>query len=300
MNKQDLHGMLPAIVTPFAENGEIMEDAFCQIVENLIDIGSTGICVAGDNGESWAVSAAERGRLVRLAVDKSAGRVPVICGCSAPTIDAALGYARAAQENGAVGLLSMPPTYVLKGSRAEIVGRYAKIAAAVDLPMVAYNSPRRHGYSLSMDDIAAICDAAPVIGIKESNRDFFHHTHLLDRFTDKMSVMTGPCHYILPSYMLGARGFIATGPEFLGKDAARLGEIGQAGASAEAREMHYKLTVLYELLMGIGTWPAAFKAALNLIGWPAGIPRDPVLPASEADLDRIRACFDDLGIARVA
>ncbi len=300
MNKQDLHGMLPAIVTPFAENGEIMEDAFCQIVENLIDIGSTGICVAGDNGESWAVSAAERGRLVRLAVDRSAGRVPVICGCSAPTIDAALGYARAAQENGAVGLLSMPPTYVLKGSRAEIVGRYAKIAAAVDLPMVAYNSPRRHGYSLSMDDIAAICDAAPVIGIKESNRDFFHHTHLLDRFADKMSVMTGPCHYILPSYMLGARGFIATGPEFLGKDAARLGEIGQAGASAEAREMHYKLTVLYELLMGIGTWPAAFKAALNLIGWPAGIPRDPVLPASEADLDRIRACFDDLGIARVA
>lgn len=300
MNKDDLHGMLPAIVTPFAANGEIMEDAFCQVVENLIGIGATGICIAGDNGESWALSAAERGRLVRLAVDKAAGRVPIISGCSAPTIDAALGYARAAAENGAVGLLSMPPTYVLKGSRAEIVGRYEKIAKAIDLPMVAYNSPRRHGYSLSMDDIAAICDAAPVIGIKESNRDFFHHTHLLERFANRIAIMTGPCHYILPSYMLGAAGCIATGPEFLGADAARLPEVGRAGQSDDARDLHYKLTVIYELLMGIGTWPAAFKAALNIIGWPAGIPRDPVLPATAADEDRIRACLDKLGIARVA
>lgn len=300
MNKEDLNGMLPAIVTPFSDTGEIMEDAFRQIVENLIGIGATGICIAGDNGESWTLSPAERGRLVRLAVDVSAGRVPVISGCSAPTIDAALGYARAAEENGAVGLLSMPPTYVLKGSRAEIVGRYEKIAKAVDLPMVAYNSPRRHGYSLSMDDIAAICDAAPVIGIKESNRDFFHHTHLLNDFSDRISIMTGPCHYILPSYALGAAGCIATGPEFLGKDAGRLGEVGRAGDSADARDLHYKLTVIYQLLMGIGTWPSAFKAALNLIGWPAGIPRDPVLPATDADLDKIRACFDKLGIARVS
>ena len=56
------------------------------------------------------------------------------------------------------------------------------------------------------------------------------------------------------------------------------------------------MTVLYELLMGTATWPASFKAALNLIGLPAGIPRDPVLPATDADIDKIKRTFDQLGI----
>ena len=48
--------------------------------------------------------------------------------------------------------------------------------------------------------------------------------------------------------------------------------------------------------MGTATWPASFKAALNLIGLPAGIPRDPVLPATDADIDKIKRTFDQLGI----
>ena len=66
------------------------------------------------------------------------------------------------------------------------------------------------------------------------------------------------------------------------------------------RKTHYQLTVLYELLMGTATWPAgAFKAALNLIGQPAGVPRDPVLQATDADIDKIKRCFDNLGIHHI-
>jgi 4-hydroxy-tetrahydrodipicolinate synthase len=296
LTRETAIGPIPAVVTPFTGSGEIIEDAFREVVERQIAIGAGGICVAGDNGESWTLDAAERGRLTRLAVEQSRGRVPVIMGASAASARATIAYGRVAQEAGAAGLLVMPQPYVLKATRDELLRRFAALAAAVDLPIVAYNTPRRSGIDLTVDDIVAICDAAPVVAIKESSRDFFHHTHLLDRLRDRISVLTGPSHYILPCIALGARGFIATGPELLGTACARIMPLGAAAPSDETRAMHRKLTVLYQLLMGTGTWPAALKAALNLLGWPAGVPRDPVMPLAGAELDKVGRALDELGL----
>lgn len=297
MQKEDLHGYVPAIATPFNDKGEIMDDAFVELFEFLIGRGATTICIAGDNGESWALSAAERGRLVRLAKDIAKGRVKVMMGISAPTIDASLAYVRAAEDNGADVLLSMPQTYVLKASEAELYARFDKVTAATDLPLVLYNSPRRMGFSLTIDQTETLLDSHNIIGIKESQRDFFYHTHLLNRLGDRMSVMTGPCHYILPNFALGAKGFIATGPEFTDLMPSDMAAVGAGAPDDRWRQAHYQLTVLYELLMGTATWPASFKAALNLIGLPAGVPRDPVLPATQADIDKIKRTFDLLGIS---
>ncbi len=297
MQKEDLHGYVPAIATPFNDKGEIMDDAFVELFEFLIGRGATTICIAGDNGESWALSAAERGRLVRLAKDIAKGRVKVMMGISAPTIDASLAYVRAAEDNGADVLLSMPQTYVLKASEAELYARFDKVTAATDLPLVLYNSPRRMGFSLTIDQTETLLNSHNIIGIKESQRDFFYHTHLLNRLGDRMSVMTGPCHYILPNFALGAKGFIATGPEFTDLMPSDMAAVGAGAPDDRWRQAHYQLTVLYELLMGTATWPASFKAALNLIGLPAGVPRDPVLPATQADIDKIKRTFDLLGIS---
>ena len=73
--------------------------------------------------------------------------------------------------------------------------------------------------------------------------------------------------------------------------------MGTSAPDALYRKTHMELTVLYEMLMGLGTWPAAFKAALNLIGQPAGVPRDPVMALAPADVDKIRQTFDRLGIS---
>lgn len=298
MTPAELSGFVPAIVTPFDEAGAIMEDAFAEVLEFLIGRGASAVCIAGDNGESWALSAEERGRLVRLAADRSKGRAKVILGVSAPTLAAALAYARAGRENGADALLSMPPTYVLKSSEAETLRRYERLETEVGLPVILYNSPRRAGYSMSVDTIARLSDTLNVIGIKESHRDFFHHTHLLARLSDRMSVMTGPCHYILPAFGLGAKGFIATGPEFTTEAPGSYAALAAEAPGDTYRRTHLELTAIYEMLMGTGTWPAAFKAALSLLGLPAGVPRDPVMPLAEADLDVMRATFDRLGLSR--
>lgn len=296
MNKSDLHGFVPAIVTPFSSTGEIMLDAFEEIFEFLIARGATTICIAGDNGESWALSAPERGQLASLAKDKADGRVKIMMGISAPTIDASLAYVKAAEDSGVDVLLSMPQTYVLKASDREVMQRFDQISAATKLPLVLYNSPRRAGFSLSVELIESLTNHHNVIGIKESERDFFHHTKLLARLGDKLSVMTGPCHYILPNFALGAAGFIATGPEFTDMLPSDLADAGRKEPGPAYRHAHNQLTALYEMLMGTATWPAGFKAALNLIGLPAGVPRDPVLAATQQDIDRIKKTFDQLGI----
>ena len=297
LDRSTLKGFVPAIVTPFSASGEIMTDAFSDLVGWLVAIGADGICVAGDNGESWTLDAEERARLTRIAVERSAGRVPVMTGCSAPGAAQTVRYARAAADAGADGLLLLPQTYVLKATREELLRRVEAVAKAVPLPLVAYNSPRRTGIDLTLDDLDALMNAAPIIGIKESNRDFFHHTHLLHRFRDRLAIMVGPCHYIFPGLALGAAGFIATGPELLGDGASRIMALGTAAASAEQMELHYKLTVLYQMLMGTGTWPAALKAALNLLGQPAGVPRDPVLPLPPDQIDKVRRTMTELGLS---
>jgi 4-hydroxy-tetrahydrodipicolinate synthase len=297
LSRTTLQGYVPAVVTPFTETGEIMEDAFAEIVGVLIGNGAQGVCVAGDNGESWALSAAERARLTTIALGVAAGRVPVMTGCTAPSAAASVAYARAAADAGADGLLMMPQTYVLKATTAELLRRFEAVAKAVPLPIVAYNSPRRTGgVELSLDDLDRLTGVAPIIGIKESHRDFFHHSHLLHRFRNRLAIMIGPCHFIFPGLALGAAGFIATGPELLGKGAARIMVVAKEAPGPELAALHHKLTVAYQVLMGTGTWPSSFKAALNLMGLPAGVPRDPVLPLEVEALDDLKRRLSEVGL----
>jgi 4-hydroxy-tetrahydrodipicolinate synthase len=296
VTRESLRGFVPAIVTPFAPSGEIVEDAFGALVEWLIGIGAQAICVAGDNGESWNLDVAERSRLTRLAVDRAAGRIPIITGVSAPSAAQTIRYAKAVVESGADGLLVLPQPYVLKATRDELVRRFDALARAVPSPIVAYNSPRRSGIDLTLGDLDAIMRVAPIVGIKEASRDFFHHTHLIERFRDRLSIMVGPCHFIVPGLALGAHGYIATGPELLGSMANRIPELARAAPGPELARVHNQLTTLYEMMMGTGTWPSALKAALNLLGQPAGVPREPVMPLAGAELDKVRETLRSCGL----
>ena len=253
----------------------------------LVDIGANGICIAGDNGESWALSIEERGELLSTARRVVGARIPLLLGASAATTAQSIQYAEVAATCGADAILLMPQTYVLKASRAELTAHFRGVAKAVDIPIVAYNSPRRAGIAMSVDDIAAIADVAPIVALKESTRDAHHLSHVIHRLGQRIAIMTGPASFILMGAALGAAGFIATGPELLGARASRLMDIGRSAPTDEYRKLHHSLTVIYETLMGLGTWPAALKAALNLIGQPAGVPRDPVQALGADDMKKL-------------
>ncbi|MET1255889.1 dihydrodipicolinate synthase family protein [Aliikangiella maris] len=296
ITSQQLQGFIPAAVTPFAENGEIMFDAFQELIRWLVEIGAQGICVAADNGESWSLTTEERYQLTKTAKDIVGVNFPIYTGITATQNFMTVKNALAAQNAGANGVLLMPPPYVLRVSEKALIDRFSQVSKAITLPIIIYNSPRRVGFSLTMDNIEAIYNSANIIGIKESHRDFFHHTELLSRFKNKLSIMVGPCHYIFPAIALGASGFIATGPELLGRQATQLTAMAKKKPDEQMAETHFKLTQIYQMLMGLGTWPAAFKAVLNLMGLPAGLPRDPALPLEKPQIDKLKQQLDTLQI----
>src|SRR5258708_22778244 len=102
-------GNIPAIVTPFSDKGELMLDAFGALIDWHIACGVDGLCIAGDNGESWALAKDERKALFEAGVRRVRGRVPVICGASATTARDSIAYAELAAAAGAPPHLPPPP-----------------------------------------------------------------------------------------------------------------------------------------------------------------------------------------------
>ena len=282
-----VRGNIPAVVTPFSPAGDLMIDAYADLVRWHLDQGVDGICVAGDNGEIWSLSAEERRLLAAATVEMVGGRVPVIMGVSSTTAKQTIAYAELAASAGVDALMIGPQSYVMKATTQELVQRMAAIHRAVPLPIVLYNSPRRTNISLTIETMRAITEAVDVIALKEASRDFFYLTHVIRHFADRLAVLVGPAPYILPGLALGAAGFLSSGPELLGGVGATLLDAAKAAPTPALRETQYRLTRVYETLMALGTWPAALKAGHRLIGREAGVPREPVLPLDEAGIDAL-------------
>ncbi len=287
-------GNIPAVVTPFGKNGELRIDDFAAIVKWHLARGVDGLCLAGDNGEAWNLTLEERTLIAETAVKIAAKRVPVVMGASSTTAKQTIVYAENAAKAGVDAIMVGPQSYVMKATTKELVTRMETIHKAVPLPIVLYNSPRRTNISLTIDSMRAITEAVNIIAIKEASRDFFYITHVIQNFKDKLAVLVGAAPYIIPGVQLGAAGFISSGPELLGDRAQKIMPSVKKPLDDEMKEIQYAFTRIYELLMALGTWPAGLKAAHILIGQPAGIPREPVLPLDDAGVASLASLLAEL------
>ncbi len=285
-------GQVVATVTPFTPKGEIMFDALEEVVNWHVDCGVGGVFVSGDNGESWALTAQSLARVTETAIRAAAGRVPVFAGTSAVTTRDTVALSVAAAEAGADGLGLQPQSYLLHAKPSEIVARFEAVAKAAPLPMMVYNSPSRTGVNITPDTLETICGVCEVIGVKEASGDFRHVTEVIRRFRDRFAVLVGAGHFIVPALDLGAAGYLSTGPELWGAKAKRVMELAGQGFSDEKLEWHCRITEVFNLLMDMETRPAAFKAALNMIGVPAGVAHEPVEALSAESEARLRAVLE--------
>lgn len=295
MSKLVVRGQYLAPVTPFGPDGRLMLDAFAEVVGWHLECGVDGFLIGGDNGEAWALTAQELGQVVATAAEQVKGRVPVFAGTSAITAAATISLSEIAAEAGADGLCVTPQSYLLNATLAEVAARYEAIAKAVPLPVMVYNNPARTGVNVTPEILAAICDVAPVVAVKEASGDFVHFTKIIEAFGDRIGVLAGAGHYIVPGLELGAAGYLSTAPELFGAKARCLMDLDRLG-SAEKRDLHFRITRIFEVLMWTGTRPAAYKAAINMIGLPGGYPREPIAPLSPTEEDTVRRVLDECGV----
>ncbi|MDG2512959.1 dihydrodipicolinate synthase family protein [Sphingobium yanoikuyae] len=284
-----INGIIAYPVTPFTANGgSIDETAFRQVTANLLADGPAAIAFLGSAGESAYLSAEEWKQCVRLGVEAVAGWIPVIVGISELTTAAAVEKARFAADAGADMLMVIPIAY-WKLSETEIFDHYAAIAAATDLPIMAYNNPATSGVDMSPALLVKLVqDIETVRFIKESSGDLNRMHAIRTLSNDSIPFYNGANHMTLEALAAGASGWCTAAPNLLGDLPRQLFELMAAGNIAAARTLFYRILPVLQFIV-TGGLPTTVKAGLAMRGLEAGAPRLPLQPLPEAGLETFSA-----------
>ena len=161
-------GSIPALVTPFTDEGGIDEAAFAAHVEWQITEGSSGLVPVGTTGESPTLSHDEHKRVVELCVEVAAKRVPVIAGAGSNNTTEAIELAQHAEAVGADALLVVTP-YYNRPTQKGLIAHFGAIADAVSLPIVIYNIPGRSVIDMLPETMGALAKAhSNIVGVKDA------------------------------------------------------------------------------------------------------------------------------------
>ena len=162
------HGILAATVTPFTTDDRVDEAATTQLVHSLIEAGVHGLIPTGSTGEFFTMTMDERRKVVEITMEAADGRVPVIPHTAALATRDAVALSRHAKQSGAQGLMIVPPYYEPL-SEDDVLGHYAAVAAAVDLPIILYNIPVCSGFDIRPEFLLRLAEEIPTVQyIKDS------------------------------------------------------------------------------------------------------------------------------------
>lgn len=297
-NSVNWTGPMPAVTTPFHDDGRIDEAAFAANLDGLIAAGATGFVVGGCTGEFWALSHDERKRLCDVAREAINGRVTLIAGTGAVTVDETVALSRHAEAAGCDGVLILPP-YFVKLSDDEIFAHYADVTAQIALPVVLYNIPGNAVNAITPALAARLADLDRVVAIKESSGDWNNFYGTLLAVQDRLRVYCGPSSVFgVPAVQLGADGTIDCFPNVWqrgGLDLYFAAKGGETGTAAELQAMGRRLTDLFTS-DGRTLYPAT-KAAMDMMGLPGGgTPRRPLRKLTGEPLKGLEAGLKTLGL----
>ena len=209
MKNVSIQGIIPPILTPMNADESINEQELRSQVNREIEAGVHGIFAFGTNGEAYALSAAEKDRVLEVVIEETNHRVPVYAGTGCITTKETIEMSKKAAAMGA-DVLSIITPYFAAASQDELYAHYMAVAEAVDLPIVLYNIPARTGNALSPATVAKLAKNAPnIVGAKDSSGNFDNLKQYIEqtRGLDKeFSVLSGNDSLILPALVFGGKG----------------------------------------------------------------------------------------------
>jgi 4-hydroxy-tetrahydrodipicolinate synthase len=290
-----LHGVLAALVTPMTATEKVDLDALGLMVDHLIRSGLHGLVPLGSTGEFYALTSQERQDVLRVTLEASGGRVPVLAGANAGSTADVVEYCRQAEHMGAAGVMLAPPYY----SRPTLSELFEHIRAANDaigIPIMLYNYPGRTGVDMSPDFIVRLADLGNVRYVKESTGEMERITRLIRMCGDRMGVFCGCDTLAMECLVVGAAGWVGGVANVLPRSHARLYELASVRKDyAAARRLFYRMLPMLELMEGGGKYTQFVKAACGLVGHRVGPPRRPLMPATTEEKARLRQAFHSLG-----
>ena len=292
--------MMPAMVTPFDERGEVDLGAAEAVVERFVEAGVSGISPLGSTGESTHLAANERRRFTEEMVRIVAGRVPLVVGVGSAGTREAVELARHAQSAGVDAVLVVSPFYWTVGEEA-LFRHFAAVAEAVDIPVFIYNLPLLINTDLSASLVARIAAEYPnVAGIKDTTAQYTHTVEVLQEVKPArpdFSVLAGFEPLILPSMLAGADGSICAFANVAPELFVDLVKAAREDDLQRAAELHRR--VLFLLTLGAASDPpiSAVKLAMKMLGVPISpTVRGPALTIPEEAHEKVESVLREAGL----
>jgi len=288
-----LKGIITYPITPFNEDGSINTNALNVLIEKLIHSGSNAIAPLGSTGESAYLNDDEWTLVAEASVKKVAKRLPVIVGVSELTTQNAIKRAKIAERVGADAIMVLPASY-WKLTDAEIFTHYATIADATSLPIMVYNNPATSGIDLSPELIVDMFKSiSNVTMVKESTGDIqrMHKINVLSQ--GDLPFYNGSNPLALEAFAAGATGWCTAAPNLISHWPKKLYDAFQANDIDRARALFYQQLPVLEFILK-GGLPTTIKAGLKRAGLDVGVPRRPLQPLGDSQLQQLGKLLDAL------
>jgi 4-hydroxy-tetrahydrodipicolinate synthase len=283
-----IRGSVAPLITPFSADGSLDEASLRGLVRWQLQAGSHGVSIGGSTGEPAAQTIAERARAIAVVAEEVADAVPFVPGTGSAKLDETLELTSAARDAGADAALVITPYYA-RPTQEALHRWFATVADEFpDLPILIYNVPSRTAVDVAPETVARLHrDHDNIVGIKETTKDFEHFSRVLRACGPDLVVWSGIELLGLPLLALGGAGFVSAVANLAPAAVARMFEAWEAGDLATARDIHFGLHPLVDLLF-VETNPAPAKWVLHCWGRLASPHvRMPLLPLSGAGVGEV-------------
>src|SRR6478735_10837590 len=278
-----LRGAFTALVTPFAADGSVDEDAFRRLVRWQVLAGIDGLVPCGTTGEAPTLTPDERDRVIAITVETvaeraSRGRVPVVAGTGTNDTAATIAATRRAAELGADAALVVAPYYNRPDGRM-LEAHFRAVADEGDLPIVVYNVPSRTGTNVDAATFLRLAAHPRVIGIKEASGNLEQIARICAERPRDVAVLAGDDAWTLPILALGGDGVVSVASNEIPGEMVALCDAARAGDWDTARRIHERWLPLFLVNFAGAPNPVPAKAALALMGLlESDAVRAPLLP----------------------
>jgi dihydrodipicolinate synthase/N-acetylneuraminate lyase len=244
--KVQWRGVYPALTTKFKQDLTVDYEAFMENVDFQINSGIDGIVLGGTLGEASALVCNEKSALIKATKGHVSSKVPVIINIAEQTTEGAIAAAKSAQQDGADGLMILPPMRY-KATDDETVAYFKAIANSTDLEIMIYNNPIDYKINVTLDMFESLTACQNIVAVKESSRDVSNITRMINRFGDRFHLLCGVDTLAVESLLMGAEGWVAGLVCAFPRETVAIYRLIKVGRTAEAIAIYRWFLPLLEL-----------------------------------------------------
>ncbi len=285
------------MITPFFEDGGVNLPELGRMIDYQISGGTDAVVVLGTTGEPATMTEEEKVQVIEFTVKNFKGKIKIIVGTGSNDTKKAVAASVRAEKLGADGVLVVTP-YYNKCTQNGLYEYYKAVCDSVKIPVIAYNVPSRTAVNILPETAERLADIPNMAGIKEASGNMAQVVETMRRIRGKLDLYSGEDFLNLPMLAIGGAGLISVTSNIAPSLVKKMYNLVKLNKLDEANEVQDFLLPLEDACF-LEVNPIPIKAAYNMLGFDAGIPRSPLTELSEENKIKLQREIDRAGLKRI-